>query len=474
MGNNSVLSILNNEGLTEEEKTVLLKLLAHQTLDVEKENYSSYDSSSRIEAKAQKPIESYDDSQKKLIIENRKKAEEHRKRLERINRNSEINEKVKILSHLKNKMGENQFSEEFLNSISGFELDSIYEDCKRTMPTYMKEAMEELKKENENKTAKPVVEEKEPVSTPIIEEKPAEVNEPVKESDEKKAEDAPVVEESKEEIKESSEPLRLEGPVLESSKEANQVEVVPEVSEPEMKVSTNPLFEMTSDEIGYLYELKKIEEEQGVSIEEAEAIYKSRNNSKETENSQEAVEENNASEINPVEPKQEVNEPIKSEEVSSEPINKNENEPVEDSVIMPEVPEEEPKGIPNEYGYIMPDEPISYKSEDTKIIDVDPKEMSDIPENGVDYTSRLGTDSDIINKSTESNLRDIRQKDKWSKRVRASKIVNKVLSLFNKATRIGDEKITNRTMLDVDASETGYDEPVADEMDDFIEKELNR
>ena len=91
-----ILSILNNDSLSNDEKTVLLKKLAS-------------------ELSTDKSL----DKRQELIEENRKKAEQNRARVAQINHDSEINEKMEILALLKNRMGEFQFSKSYLLSLGG-------------------------------------------------------------------------------------------------------------------------------------------------------------------------------------------------------------------------------------------------------------------------------------------------------------------------------------------------------------------
>lgn len=117
-----IQELINNDALTQEEKDILVKKLAQQYLEDEK-------------------IIKRDE----LIENNKSKSNENKFNLDRINYNSSLKEQMEVLSFLKDKNGDNQFSKEYLQSLSGFKLMDVYEDCMNAMP----EAMERAKVERE-------------------------------------------------------------------------------------------------------------------------------------------------------------------------------------------------------------------------------------------------------------------------------------------------------------------------------------
>ena len=203
----SILFILNNEELTMDEKTILLKKLAAEMNESEKV-----------------------DKRQELIEKNREQAKENRARVAQINYDGQVNEQMEILSFLKNKMGENQYSMSYLSSLSGLELSSIYEDCLRTMPDAMAKARDER--------AKARLEEKEKVASAASEE-PSEAK--------------------PEEVSITPEEPSIEEPV-DNSKDLDTL-------------ANN----MTDEEMNYILNLQKIADESNISLEEAEKVYMARN-----------------------------------------------------------------------------------------------------------------------------------------------------------------------------------------------------
>lgn len=136
--NNRIIDILNNNELSKEEKTNLLKELANKLKDTKEKGFnSSYDN--------------YSDGQKKVVEKAREAAKENRLKIKQINYDSEIKEKMEILSYLKNDMGDKRFSKEYLDSLSGTEILSIYDDYDLNMKDILEKAKEErLKDINKN------------------------------------------------------------------------------------------------------------------------------------------------------------------------------------------------------------------------------------------------------------------------------------------------------------------------------------
>lgn len=137
MKNEALLSIWSNPEFTEEEKVILSKEYVRELkLQEQKVKYDeSYDK--------------YNDNQKPVVERARNQAAETRKRLEQANYDNQLKERMEILSFLKNNNGENQYSKDYLMSLSGVELNSMYEDNLRDMPEAMNKAKEERRKANE-------------------------------------------------------------------------------------------------------------------------------------------------------------------------------------------------------------------------------------------------------------------------------------------------------------------------------------
>lgn len=100
-------------------------------------------------AKYDESYDKYNDNQKPVVERTRNQAAETRIRLEQANYDAQLKERMEILSFLKNNNGQNQYSKDYLVNLSGVELNSMYEDNLRDMPEAMNKAKEERRKAKE-------------------------------------------------------------------------------------------------------------------------------------------------------------------------------------------------------------------------------------------------------------------------------------------------------------------------------------
>ena len=61
-----------------------------------------------------------------------------------------IKEKMEILAFLKNSTGGNQYDKDYLSGLTGYELESVYNDCLETMPDAMMRARDDRAKAKSN------------------------------------------------------------------------------------------------------------------------------------------------------------------------------------------------------------------------------------------------------------------------------------------------------------------------------------
>ena len=239
MENQTLTSIWASSELTEEEKIMLSKRIAQEMKEAEsrKEYDETYDK--------------YTEKQKPIVKKAREQAAENKLNVEQINYNGSLKEKMEILGCLRNKNGDRQYSKAYLNSMRGSELMAMYEDNMRDM----KEAMEKAKEER----AKIKAEGKE-----IFED----YN--LNETEENNTEPEP--KETDEAVEEST---------IDDS--ANDT--------PKLKEDLDALAEkMTDEEMEYVLAIHDIAKTEGISLLEAEKLYKA-----ESEN------EKDQEEVNPVE-----------------------------------------------------------------------------------------------------------------------------------------------------------------------------